>query len=134
MPTTPRSGRCSAASPRTMGTWICWSTTSRPSRRMPPHRRSGPRAWRRPTRSPSGCGGLRRHLFRRALLLASDRALVVDMSYYGSVSYHLDPAYGATKAGLDKMTWDMAQDFRERGVAVVSVWPGPTSTERSLAL
>jgi NAD(P)-dependent dehydrogenase (short-subunit alcohol dehydrogenase family) len=72
--------------------------------------------------------------FAAPLLLASDRALVVDISYYGSVSYHLDPAYGATKAGLDKMTWDMAQDFRERGVAVVSVWPGPTSTERSVAL
>jgi NAD(P)-dependent dehydrogenase (short-subunit alcohol dehydrogenase family) len=72
--------------------------------------------------------------FAAPLLLASDRALVVNISYYGSVSYHLDPAYGATKAGLDKMTWDMAQDFRERGVAVVSVWPGPTSTERSLAL
>jgi hypothetical protein len=33
----------------------------------------------------------------------------------GIASYHLDPAYGATKAGLDKMTWDMAEDFREYG-------------------
>jgi NAD(P)-dependent dehydrogenase (short-subunit alcohol dehydrogenase family) len=55
------------------------------------------------------------------------------MSYYGSVSHHLDPAYGATKAGLDKMTWDMAQDFREQGVAVICVWPGPTGTGRSMA-
>ncbi|GAA1658132.1 SDR family NAD(P)-dependent oxidoreductase [Kribbella alba] len=65
------------------------------------------------------------------LLLRSERALVVNISYYGAVSYHLDPAYGATKAGLDKMAWDMAQDFREYGVAVVSVWPGPTRTERA---
>src|SRR3954453_20989614 len=136
MPTTPRSGRRSPASPRTTGTWICWSTTSRPFRRMPPHRLpSGPSAWRRPTRSPSGCGRQTSPpTFAAPLLMASDRALVVDMSYYGSVSYHLDPAYGATKAGLDKMTWDMAQDFREQGVAVASVWPGPTSTERSMAL
>src|SRR5229473_7066663 len=31
------------------------------------------------------------------LLIAADKALVVNISYYGAVSYHLDPAYGATK-------------------------------------
>jgi len=46
------------------------------------------------------------------LLIAADGALVVNVSYYGAVSYHLDPAYGATKAGLDKLTFDMAQDFK----------------------
>lgn len=65
------------------------------------------------------------------LLVAADEALVVNVSYYGAVSYHLDPAYGATKAGLDKLTFDMAQDFEPYGVAVVSLWPGPTSTERA---
>jgi NAD(P)-dependent dehydrogenase (short-subunit alcohol dehydrogenase family) len=54
------------------------------------------------------------------LLIAADKALVVNISYYGAVSYHLDPAYGATKAGLDKLTFDMAQDFKPYGVAVVS--------------
>jgi NAD(P)-dependent dehydrogenase (short-subunit alcohol dehydrogenase family) len=65
------------------------------------------------------------------LLIAADGALVVNVSYYGAVSYHLDPAYGATKAGLDKLTFDMAQDFKPYRVAVVSIWPGPTATERS---
>jgi NAD(P)-dependent dehydrogenase (short-subunit alcohol dehydrogenase family) len=65
------------------------------------------------------------------LLIATDKALVVNISYYGAVSYHLDPAYGATKAGLDKLTFDMARDFEPYGVAVVSVWPGPTATERA---
>jgi NAD(P)-dependent dehydrogenase (short-subunit alcohol dehydrogenase family) len=37
------------------------------------------------------------------LLIAADKALVVNISYYGAVSYNLDPAYGATKAGLDKL-------------------------------
>ena len=68
------------------------------------------------------------------LLIAADKALVVNISYYGAVSYHLDPAYGATKAGLDKLTFDMAQDFEPYGVAVVSLWPGPTATERAKAL
>jgi len=65
------------------------------------------------------------------LLIAADGALVVNVSYYGAVSYHLDPAYGATKAGLDKLTFDMAQDFKPYNVAVVSICPGPTATERS---
>jgi NAD(P)-dependent dehydrogenase (short-subunit alcohol dehydrogenase family) len=65
------------------------------------------------------------------LLIATDGALVVNVSYYGAVSYHLDPAYGATKAGLDKLTFDMAQDFKPYKVAVVSIWPGPTATERA---
>ena len=65
------------------------------------------------------------------LLIAADVALVVNVSSYGAVSYHLDPAYGATKAGLDKLTFDMAQDFKPYNVAVVSIWPGPTATERA---
>lgn len=64
-------------------------------------------------------------------LIATDGALVVNVSFYGAVSYHLDPAYGATKAGLDKLTFDMAEDFKPYKVAVVSIWPGPTATERA---
>ena len=65
------------------------------------------------------------------LLIVADVALVVNVSFYGAVSYHLDPAYGATKAGLDKLTFDMAGDFKPYEVAVVSIWPGPTATERA---
>src|SRR5260370_1123993 len=45
------------------------------------------------------------------LLVTTVKALVVNISYYGAVSYHLYPAYGATKAGLDKLTFDIAQAF-----------------------
>ena len=65
------------------------------------------------------------------LLVKAKHSLIVNISYYGAVSYHPDPAYGATKAGLDKLTFDMAADFAPYGVAVVSVWPGPTGTERA---
>ena len=64
----------------------------------------------------------------------AERVEIADISYYGAVSYHLDPAYGATKAGLDKLTFDMAQDFERYRVAVVSLWPGPTATERATFL
>ena len=46
------------------------------------------------------------------LLIEAEGALVVNVSFYGGVSYHSDPAYAATKAGLDKLTFDMAQDFK----------------------
>ena len=40
------------------------------------------------------------------------------------------PAYGAQKAGVDKMAADMAVDFGGTNVATVSVWMGILLTER----
>jgi NAD(P)-dependent dehydrogenase (short-subunit alcohol dehydrogenase family) len=40
------------------------------------------------------------------------------------------PAYGAQKAGLDKLAADMAVDFRGTGVATVSIWMGILLTEK----
>lgn len=40
------------------------------------------------------------------------------------------PAYGAQKAGVDKMAADMAVDFRGTGVATVSIWMGILLTEK----
>ncbi len=58
------------------------------------------------------------------LMVAAKRGLVVSVSFYGSVSYFHGPAYGAAKAGTDKMMADMAQDLAPHGVAAVSLWPG----------
>jgi len=52
------------------------------------------------------------------------RGLIVNISFYGAASYFHGPAYGATKAGTDKMSFDMAADLRPHGVACVSIWPG----------
>jgi len=41
------------------------------------------------------------------------------------------PAYGAQKAGLDKMAHDMEHDLRGSGVIAVSLWLGMQVTERS---
>ena len=65
------------------------------------------------------------------LLLASDRALVVNTSSFGGRIYMHGPAYGAGKAAVDKMAHDMAVDFRSYGVAVVSIWMGLLLTERT---
>lgn len=39
------------------------------------------------------------------LVIAADVALVANVSYYGAVSYHLDPAYGATKTVSISSRW-----------------------------
>lgn len=64
------------------------------------------------------------------LLLAAEGALVVAISSPGAQCYMHGPGYGAQKAGLDKMMFDMAHDFRPFGVATLSLWPGPMRTER----
>lgn len=65
------------------------------------------------------------------LLLASDRALVVNTSSFGGRIYMHGPAYGAGKAAVDKMAHDMAVDFKPYGVTVVSIWMGLLLTERT---
>lgn len=56
--------------------------------------------------------------------------LIVNISFYGAVCRFHDPAYGAAKAGLDKLAFDMAQDLRPHDVTAVSLWPGFVATER----
>jgi NAD(P)-dependent dehydrogenase (short-subunit alcohol dehydrogenase family) len=82
--------------------------------------------------------GLRSHYsaswFAAPLLLANGEGLVVNTSSFGGRIYMHGPAYGAGKAGLDKMTHDMAIDFKPHGIAVVSLWMGLLATERTRRL
>ncbi len=64
------------------------------------------------------------------LLVAGGNGLIAFTSSPGSVCYMHGPAYGAQKAGIDKMVADMAVDFRGTGVATVSIWMGILLTER----
>jgi len=65
-----------------------------------------------------------------SLLVRQDRGLIAFTSSPGSVCYMHGPAYGAQKAGVDKLAADMAVDFRGTGVAAVSIWMGILLTER----
>ncbi|WP_221166905.1 SDR family NAD(P)-dependent oxidoreductase [Rhizobium sp. NZLR1] len=67
------------------------------------------------------------------LLLKNGRGIIVNTGYYGAVSYHLSPAYGAQKAGADKMAADMALEQRAHNVAAISIWMGGLDTERARA-
>ncbi|WLD65525.1 SDR family NAD(P)-dependent oxidoreductase [Pseudomonas sp. OVF7] len=65
------------------------------------------------------------------LLLRSEQGLICFTSSFGAGCYMHGPAYGAQKAGVDKLAADMAIDFEGQGVAAVSLWLGPQLTERS---
>ena len=64
------------------------------------------------------------------LLLRAERGLIAFTSSPGSVCYMHGPAYGAQKAGVDKMAADMAVDFAGTTVSTVSIWMGILLTER----
>jgi NAD(P)-dependent dehydrogenase (short-subunit alcohol dehydrogenase family) len=69
-----------------------------------------------------------------APLLINGGRLLVNTSSFGGTCYMHGPAYGAVKAGVDKMAHDMAEDLRPFGVAAVSLWMGMLRTERTEAL
>lgn len=62
--------------------------------------------------------------------------LIVMTSASGAAHYSMGPAYGAHKAGVDKLAFDMAVDFRaaQANVAAVSIWMGALATDRLLAI
>jgi NAD(P)-dependent dehydrogenase (short-subunit alcohol dehydrogenase family) len=74
--------------------------------------------------------------FAAPTMVKRGKGLIIFTSAPGSVYYCLGPAYGAHKAGLDKMAFDMAVDFRDAGVDVtaVSIWMGSLMSERLVQL
>ena len=68
-------------------------------------------------------------IFAAPLMVEAKRGLIVNISFYGAVSYFHGAAYGAAKAGTDKMTHDMAIDLAPYGVYAVSLWPGFIMTD-----
>lgn len=68
------------------------------------------------------------------MMVRQGSGLIAFTSSSGAVHYCFGPAYGAHKAGLDKLAADMAEDLKGTGVAAVSVWMGALATERLLAM
>lgn len=69
--------------------------------------------------------------FAAPLMVETRGGLIVFTSSYGGRIYMHGPAYGACKAGVDKMAMDMAVDLREHDVSVMSLWLGFVRTERN---
>ncbi len=96
---------------------------------------SGP-FWEKPISLCNLLGvGLRSHYvvawYAAPLLIANEGSLIVNTSSFGGRIYMHGPAYGAGKAGVDKMAHDMAVDFKPFGVTVISLWMGLLLTERT---
>ena len=84
--------------------------------------------------------GLRAHYVAswhasQLLFAAAPGAAIVNVSSPGGQQYLYSASYGAGKAGLDRLSADMAIELEPKGVACVSLYPGSVATEfvRSVA-
>lgn len=66
------------------------------------------------------------------IMVPQGSGLIGMTSSFGASCYMHGPAYGAQKAGLDKLAHDMEHDLRGTGVVAVSIWLGPQVTERAM--
>lgn len=82
--------------------------------------------------------GLRAHyvasVHAAKLMVPRASGIIASISSFGTRGYLHSVLYGMSKAGLDKMTADMAVDLRGTGVTVLSLWPGLVKNEAMVAL
>lgn len=55
---------------------------------------------------------------------------ICNVGSFGGVSYVFNVAYGVGKAGVDRLSRDMAIELRKEKISSFSLWPGVVSTER----
>ena len=60
---------------------------------------------------------------------AGPGGLIANVSSPGGQSYHFSSSYGAGKAGLDRLSADMAFELRPQGIACCAIYPGSVATE-----
>lgn len=63
------------------------------------------------------------------LFEAGPGAAIVNVSSPGGQGYAFSCSYGTGKAGLDRLSADMAIELEPKGVAAVALYPGSVSTE-----
>jgi NAD(P)-dependent dehydrogenase (short-subunit alcohol dehydrogenase family) len=77
--------------------------------------------------------GLRSHylasVFASRMMTKRQQGLICTISSWGGMSYIFGAAYGAGKAGCDRLAADMAVELKPHNVASVSIWPGIVGTE-----
>ena len=82
---------------------------------------------------PTFAVGLRCHYlascYAAEKMVEAKSGLIVNISSCGAKYYMYNPAYGAGKAALDKMSIDMGKDLDQHNVASISLWPGIVKTE-----
>ncbi len=77
--------------------------------------------------------GLRSHyiasVFASRIMAKQKQGLICNISSWGGLSYIFGAAYGAGKAGCDRLTSDMAVELKPYNITAVSIWPGIVGTE-----
>ena len=90
--------------------------------------------------------GLRGHyhctVLASRLMVQHQKGLIVNVSSMGGLKYYFNVAYGVGKntlfstltpglgkAGCDRMAADCGHELQNRGVTMVSLWPGAVKTE-----
>lgn len=77
--------------------------------------------------------GLRAHYvaswYAAKWMFESEYARLLNVSSPGGQSYHFSSSYGAGKAGLDRLTADMAIELEPKGVPACVLYPGSVATE-----
>ncbi len=66
-------------------------------------------------------------------MTAKHSGLIVNISSSGATRFAGNVAYGVGKAGVDKLSADMAHQLRQHNVASISLWPPLTKTEKVMA-
>lgn len=67
------------------------------------------------------------------LMLPAKRGCLVHLSHWAARKHLGNVIYGVSKAATDKMAADMAHELRDRGIVVVSLYPGLVRTEAVMA-
>ncbi|MEI2579162.1 SDR family NAD(P)-dependent oxidoreductase [Scytonema sp. PRP1] len=68
-------------------------------------------------------------VFAAGMMTKRRSGLICTISSWGGMSYIFGTAYGAGKAGCDRLAADMAVELKPHNVASVSIWPGIVGTE-----
>lgn len=63
------------------------------------------------------------------LMFESPGAVMINISSPGGQSYHFSSSYGAGKAGLDRLTADMAIELKPKNIPAIVIYPGSVATE-----
>ncbi len=62
-------------------------------------------------------------------MVAQQKGLIVNISYWAAQAYNGNAIYGAAKAAADKLAHDFAHDLSPHNVAAVALYPGLVRTE-----
>jgi dehydrogenase/reductase SDR family member 1 len=67
------------------------------------------------------------------MMTTRQKGIIVNISSGGATQYAGNVAYGVGKAGVDKLSADMAHQLRQYRVASIALWPPLTRTEKVMA-